>query len=528
MPSTNTIVKCILGSCYVFMIIRAVYMMPPPPTNSFPVTGSTIELDDDTQHQKHAIIHNDAKVKGSTALKSDGQGTRSIAHQKKDLILLNVTTTSQISAMAKSHLSPYSIDVLVAGSKAKTKAARTQFETWASHPSIRHFVLATEYDDPDPNCSSSTTAGDVERIVKTCRPGKSRNDFWKKHNAVSKLTTFWKSWQFARLQWLQGKPNPAGWLCAQKRFISSFTKLVQLYDTKDSLPDYLIIVDDDTYINLEHITEYLLKSPQRQAQEGISDDERYVPLSTTPVVFAGCRIRSPESNIKQTMPFGGFGTFLSKGSLTRWMEPIHCEKTPSSSTEFEQAICQKYLPTSNSSSNIIKTEEDMYPSHVTIGEGQFFQSGDSLNQVFHKYIHEMEYFCLHSDWFFGYIANFLNISRHVVPKGEVPLVGQGQSAKWFDQLNVNANATENRLHAIMGGELYKRPEGFCLYGNGLDNAAHMVKEAHVWIPRGKHNNYYKLNQECQANTTICHYMKEADMERIHRESLKFRANVTHL
>jgi len=495
-------------------------------TDSIPVSTTILEfLDDDKQHQTHAIIRKDAKITGSTALNTstDEQETASIALQK-DLILLNVTTTSQINAMAKSHLSPYSIDVLVVGSKTKTKAARTQFETWASHPSIRHFVLATEYDDPDPNCSSSSTQKkDVERIVSTCRPGKLRNKFWEKHNAVSKLTTFWKSSQFARLKWLEGKPNPAGWLCAQKRFVSSFTKLVQLYDTKDALPDYLIIVDDDTYINLEHITEYLLKSPQRQAQEGISDDERYVPLPTTPVVFAGCRIRSPANNIKQTMPFGGFGTFFSKGSLTRWMEPIRCG---SSSTEFEQAICQKYLPSSSSTEH--KSEQDTYPFHVTIGEGQFFQSGDSLNQVFHRYIHEMEYFCLHSDWFFGYIANFLNISRHVVPKGEIPVVGQGQSAKWFDQYDENANATENRLHAIMGGELYGRPEGFCLYGNGLENAAKMRKETHTWIParRGgrKYDPSYKVNQECQANTTICHYMKEEDMERIHRESIKLRTN----
>jgi hypothetical protein len=442
--------------------------------------------------------------------------------KKKDVLPLNVTTARQLNLMAKSHASPYSIDVLIVGSKHNTKAARKQFETWASHSSIRHFVLATEYDDPDPNCSSSSDMNTVETHVRTCRkPFTKLNPFWEKQNAVSKLTSWWKGVEFARLKWLQGKPNPAGWLCAQKRFVSGFTKLVNLYANKEgSLPDYLIVADDDTYINIEHITEYLVKSPRRQEQQGISDEERYVPVPNTAAIFAGCRLRSPDHELKWTYPFGGFGTFLSKGALQRWMQPIHCEETTSlsSSTEeqFEQAICQKYLHNSN--------HEHTYPFNATIGEGRFFQSGKSLNQVMHSYIHEMKYFCLHSDWFFGYIANFLNVSRHVVKKGEKPVAGQGTSALWFDQYIDDRNVSENRLHSIMGSELYGNPEGFCLYGNGLTNAKHMTKEAHKWIPSPpgkKYNRLYKVNQTCQANTTICHYMKEDDMERIHKESLKF-------
>ena len=74
---------------------------------------------------------------------------------------------------------------------------------------------------------------------------------------------------------------------------------------------------------------------------------------------------------------------------------------------------------------------EYYPLfNATIGESQqFFYSGMRLNTLFSIYISEKEKFCLHSDFFFGYIANFLlNISRHgVVQKGERPKVGQGET-----------------------------------------------------------------------------------------------------
>eukprot|EP00979_Chaetoceros_neogracilis_P002981 scaffold502_cov327-Chaetoceros_neogracile.AAC.1 len=319
------------------------------------------------------------------------------------------------------------------------------------------------------------------------------------------MTHYWARSSFARLPWLKGKSSPSGWLCAQQRFVSAFTKLVDLYGNEEALPDYLIIADDDTYINIEHITEYLIKNPLESENQGVKDQDRYVPVPTTRAIFAVCRVRMPENSLK-----------FSRGSLQRWMQPIYCDDISSSRTEFELAICKKYLHNSNG--------EYTYPFNATIAEGQYFQSGDSLNHVFHKYVHRIEYFCLHSDWFFGYIANHLNISRHVVPKGEYPVVGQGETSRWFDQVDTRRDAPENRLHSIMGSDLYSIPEGFCLYGNGDENKPTMVNETHerIMLPPGvKVDQSYKVNQQCQANTTICHYVKDS-MERIHHESLKFR------
>ncbi len=53
-----------------------------------------------------------------------------------------------------------------------------------------------------------------------------------------------------------------------------------------------------------------------------------------------------------------------------------------------------------------------YPMSQTIGEEEYFEVGNSLNQVMYKYSREVKHFCLHSDWAIGYLANFHNISRH--------------------------------------------------------------------------------------------------------------------
>lgn len=93
-------------------------------------------------------------------------------------------------------------------------------------------------------------------------------------------------------------------------------------------------------------------------------------------------------------------------------------------------------------------------------EGKFFRNGMSLNQVFKLHIHQKETYCLHVDWFFGYIANYLNISRHVVPKGEFPVVGFGGRSAMF-------------------------------YG--------ITK-------RGRKNLGWKTSQQCVYNASICHYI----------------------
>mmetsp|Transcript_10990 Transcript_10990/g.20531 ORF Transcript_10990/g.20531 Transcript_10990/m.20531 type:complete len:637 (+) Transcript_10990:302-2212(+) len=431
-------------------------------------------------------------------------------------------------------------DVLVVGSQHQVKAAKTQFQTWGSHSIIRNFVLATELDDPDPQCDESMKSWSrTERYASTCR----NHGYWKKLGAHSLLTKYWVKREYASTSWLKKKKNPGGWLCAQKRFVAAFVKLLRGYHqggemAVGGLPDYLIVADDDTYMNMEHISEYLIHNPYRlKNQKGISNDEIYVPTPDVPVIFAGCRTRAPTGDIKWTSPFGGFGIFLSKAALEKWTRPIHCHEDrddvddgDAAAAEFEQAICNKYSIQQQQRQGGQQEEgyyNGVYPFNATIGENHFFNTGDSLNDVFYKYIHGMEYFCLHADWFFGYIANFLNISRHVVTTtGELPVVGQGESARWFDQFDEERESPLNRLHAMMGSELYSRPEGLCLYGNGLENTKFQTLAVHEKIiennsteeKKNKYNRNMMVNQVCQPNTTICHYMNSSEMENIYAES----------
>jgi len=66
--------------------------------------------------------------------------------------------------------------------------------------------------------------------------------------------------------------NTPGWLCAQKRPARGLIKAIRAYQTQGddneshftSLPDYLIIVDDDTYYNMEHFSRYNTFIPNNQ------------------------------------------------------------------------------------------------------------------------------------------------------------------------------------------------------------------------------------------------------------------------
>jgi hypothetical protein len=421
---------------------------------------------------------------------------------KKSFLLLNETKSLLTAVPSSTNDMPssagrgpprhdhFSIDVLVVGSQFKLSAARKQFQTWGSHSFVRNFIVSTEYDDPIPDCNSNTTIDDVARISQTCKGAR----FWRSKNAFNPLTKHWLR-AFGRIQWLKKKKNPAGWVCAQRRFISSLTRVIDLYHADDIYPDYLIVADDDTYMNLENVTDYLLLGPQRLKEErGIEDDEMYVPTPISPTIFAGCRVRSGLGGMIWTIPYGGFGTFLSQGAMKRLTQSIHCDGSVPS-TEYEQAICDKYLHNYTSRLN-------SYPFSATIGEEAYFQSGDSLNQVFMKYTNEIDYFCLHSDWFFGYIANFLNVSRHVNHKGELPIMGHGRAEVGRSMFDEDENTTHyevNRLHTLMSSEFSRYIQGNCIYSNDA-----------------KEND--RTFRRCVPNATICHYVAEEDMEKLYIDS----------
>lgn len=274
-------------------------------------------------------------------------------------MFLNVTTSDQLLTKSK-HSQEYAIDVLTIGSMGRISAAQKQFETWGSHPIIRNRFLATEYDDPDINCAQTMTYARVRSYNSIC---KDRDIYWKQKGLRSPLIGYFLS-NYA-IKWNDRSPVGPGWHCAQKRFLSSFTKLMMIYTQDNAVifPDYLIIVDDDTYINIRNIKDYLLTSPSKG-----------VPLPTTPIIFAGCRVRGSSHHdlFKWSFPWRGYGTFISKGSLQRWTQKIDCDnfinnhnKDSFDNIEFVKNICDKYM------SNLA-TSSRVDPFSGTIGEKKIF------------------------------------------------------------------------------------------------------------------------------------------------------------
>mmetsp|Transcript_12453 Transcript_12453/g.18713 ORF Transcript_12453/g.18713 Transcript_12453/m.18713 type:complete len:564 (+) Transcript_12453:29-1720(+) len=424
------------------------------------------------------------------------------SNHKKKLLFLNATDASTlvIGATAKAKAKqekgqnlPYTIDVLIIGSKNNIDQAKVQRETWASHEAVRHFILSTEYDNvgADEECKNDNPLSS-KQLSQALQPCNNKYQFWREENARSILSDFYST-NYARQQWLEKKSNPKGWLCVQRRFITSFTRIVELYYETKSLPDYFILADDDTYINIDHIVKQMIVEPEELRAKGIHQDMMEFPTVDVPVVTAGCRVRAPDQMLTLLSPYGGYGTFFSRGALERLIEPIPCRREDIINKRADNNSSSKLANSAIRSGNIAEDQQSCakllhkakyaYPMSATIAEEKYFKVGDSLNQVFYKYSREVKIFCLHSDWFIGYIANFHNVSRHQT------LVGGDE---YFDKRKMNV--TENRLHSLPNSEIYRahRPGGFCKYGDKLS---------------------------CVPGATVCHRMNSTTLKKIHFDSL---------
>ncbi len=196
------------------------------------------------------------------------------------------------------------VDVLSVASNQRPDYVQTQRNTWARHPLVRNFFNVTEDLDGGDSCLRIPET-EVLKVSRWCRkrylsPDPSSKEFsWVMQRFVQ---------YYARKAWLMTKPNPAGWLCAQKRFPVGFARIALGYvERGESLPDYLLVVDDDTVYNMDIYYKEVVKSRE----------------SSDPFVSAGCRItngKDKESGI--VFPFGGFGLTFSKGSIERLLLPL--------------------------------------------------------------------------------------------------------------------------------------------------------------------------------------------------------------
>jgi hypothetical protein len=369
------------------------------------------------------------------------------------------------------------VDIMSVGSKTRLDYQETQRNTFAKHKSVRFFFNITEDDDADLNCSISLVANDSYAIANFCRPpldGSSSR--WGKHHRLMRFMEIY----YELPSDLEKKTYPSGWICAQARPTHGFGKVVARYRAmKDTygdaaLPDYLLIADDDTYVNMDLFVEYM------------SNFDGGVPRA-----IAGCLIRTPSEELNFSFPYGGYGTIFSKGKSPSLKMAMNECRSFSAANLFKfksKGALELYMRPVNCSIDKMDNFSKNVCSQVDasqIGEKALFKDGMSVSDLQIEYASFQPYtkykdwttgFCLHSDWVWGYFSNFYHLAKH--------------SDDTFFK-----NVPQDRMEGYNQSELYGL-RGIC------------------------NNRRTKRRRNCDVSSPICHYVTPNDMLNLTTETLQ--------
>lgn len=317
------------------------------------------------------------------------------------------------------------IDIISVGSEMRMGNMEVQRTTWAKHRSVRHFFSITEVMDveADRHCYQDLSMETVLNISDWCR------DHYSNHkadsNGASWLMIKWMK-NFGQRRWLSKKENPVGWMCAQRRFAKGIALVLARYQTKqESFPDYLLLVDDDTYVNLELLQQLELQhlNPQKDAY-----------------VAAGCRVTTRDDPMTN-FAFGGFGQIYSRNSLALLTLPIHCNGNV-------EVIEPTWINAGNSSSiDAFQKNACKRISENLIGERQYFQNGMSVSDLLldgrvsaDSYSEFPNWknggFCFHGDHYLANLVNLYGISSTMdAVQGSEMIIKNGSNTSVFKGIN---------------------------------------------------------------------------------------------
>lgn len=280
--------------------------------------------------------------------------------------------TTRRALLEMLHREAPTVDVISIGSLLKQDFQDAQQRTFGSASAVRNFYRITEHNDTDRTCFMDLSVNQLDRIIDFC----AQTD----HQSFISKTL--------REHLFEPKKN-TGWMCAQKRTLDGLYQVLEQYaNGVFSIPDYLFIIDDDTYINMDRLIRDLLQSHPAHQRHAI----------------AGCNFEFLTKS-GMTFPRGGFGTYLSKAAVARLIQPFYCDGRD----EHSNLACWRL--------NI-----------DALGEKQFFVEGMSVVQLMHAYGTQLPFtgvekwtdtgYCLHSDHGLAYFINFYHIT---VPDGIVKL-----------------------------------------------------------------------------------------------------------
>jgi hypothetical protein len=401
------------------------------------------------------------------------------SHLKKPSSSLSSSTTTTTSppvlfedGVDREKGSSITVDIVSVGSITKSDYQTAQQETFRTHPSVRNFYQITEWNDTDTKCHTDLTHSKLHNIIQYCKNPQHRK-------SISDT-----SWLLRKL--VYHPKNHTGWMCAQKRPIDGLHIALQHYThNKVPIPHYLLIIDDDTYINMPSLLQILQQNHTDTVSAMTTTSSSKIPIEipNTPQLITGCRFNYPQRE-HFLFPFGGFGTILSHTVIRNLIEPIHCTTTTTTNTAttttttsgllgFVQAACWRL-------------------QQNLMGELEYFHNGMSIGDLMYEYTKQLSFteinswkngqgFCFHSDHALGYFFGYYHLA---VPEEQFILALHNTSI--YETLRMNYG------YVNLAG-----PPGGC-----------------------KH---YK--RRCSVNSTICHYIPPRQMHTLFRQGNDLKEQV---
>jgi hypothetical protein len=295
------------------------------------------------------------------------------------------------------------------------------------------------------------------------------------------------------------------------------------------LPEYLIVMDDDTWMNMDLVVHELLKRYPTSSSSA-SAQEQHPALAV-----AGCRIRSVVRVHNFTIPFGGWGIILNRKALHNLLlRPITCTAAAAAAAGYRDDI-----DLDNDDNDDFARNACRRIAEDNIGEGRLFTNGMTVLSLMQAYAKAESYlqqttttttttgsnggpwiqsqhndanapprfgYCLHSDWAWGYFLNFYNIAIHSTE----PIVTETTSSTTTRQEEARAAAAaaaaaaantmsfadvpEDRLRAYQDTSTMQAGER-TRHGQCLNNG----------------------NAQCTLQAHICHYVSATHMQALHRQ-----------
>ena len=309
---------------------------------------------------------------------------------------------------------PVAIDILSIASKTRIDYVLHQKAFMIRHLAVRNFYYVTEDDDVDQQCiimanssSPSTSSGsrtrdeqlqDIQGIQQFC---KHRNflDTGDRFSYADGAVDFNKY------------ENPLAWYCAQTRPAIGLTKILKGYVNEsnssssldEDLPDWLLIMDDDTYVNVDKVVQTILKSNYTEE------------MSNNPI--SGYIFARGES---YHFPHGGYGIFIPRSILKQLLQPV--ANGASMNIEFLTTELQKDNIYSQLEKNLILELSKTPKQQPQLEQQQSSSSASAVatttiqdmklvdilyhiatNQPFSDYQNWKDGYCFHSDWLWGYL-----------------------------------------------------------------------------------------------------------------------------